>query len=87
MRRWLNPKGSYDSGFIIANVEAGWRKGSTDATLRVGDCNRTVTLEFSYDTPVQRRERLAKIDRMIEMLETMQAKMVELECTQDQAIV
>lgn len=66
-RAWLNPSRHPDNGFIIATVkDDGW---SVDAELVIGDCRKSVTLDFSFDTVAGKRQRISKARAMIRMLE------------------
>jgi hypothetical protein len=69
-RQWLN-KGK-GSAYVMteASVEQGWNDKYpddryVDASLELKDCNRQMSLEFGYDCDKEYKERLAKIDVVI----------------------
>lgn len=66
-RAWLNPDKTHTAS-IAWNAEDGY------GYLEIRDCNRTVTLEFPYRNQSKRKS-LAKLDRMIELMNELRKEM------------
>lgn len=65
-RAWLNPsKGlaSADYGYTKWNSEA------VDALFTIRDCTRTISLDFNYVNSKEHKEKIAKLDKLVELLE------------------
>ena len=62
-RRFLETtKSGIDSYFHLTIAE--WEYGHRAITLKLGDCNRIIELEFGYSSERQRRAKLAKVARL-----------------------
>jgi hypothetical protein len=72
-RKFLNK----DRG--IACIECDVSQGIewTDASVTISDCNRTVTLDFSYSNPKLRKRKLDKLSVLISELQKLEQKLLE----------
>ena len=79
-RVFLNPISTGQPSFIYAAADSseGGKKESGDYVLTIADCKRVVELDFSLTGPRMRRQSLAKIDLLAEVVnrfkETMHAE-------------
>ncbi len=72
-RRFLNRRGFYSSAFVLASVEdtsagEGSEQHTPEVELRIGDCNRSISLEFDLYGADDRRNSLEKIDHLVFVL-------------------
>lgn len=82
-RALLNSPGHHSTGAIVAEVEdtSGWTDTTEDGDQRtskwmiepdycfqLSDCDRSVKLTLDWDTPEERKNSLAKVDKMIDVL-------------------
>ena len=79
-RVFLNPISTGQPSFIfaVADSSEGGKKEYGDYVLTIADCKRMVELDFSLTCPRKRRQSLAKIDLLAEVVnrfkETMHAE-------------
>lgn len=69
-REWLNSEDSYDTGALQYFVEVfsykdGEPPSSVDASFSAQDCSRKISLDFSFFSEEQFKERLHKVDILI----------------------
>ncbi len=72
-RKWLNPKGSCDSGAIHYSVQSEYNY--VDSSLYIWDCSRKVGLAFGFSNERSAKIRLRKVNMIIEALEEMKEAM------------
>lgn len=61
IRKWLNPPNSRNGGWIIASCKQDRDDGYRDADLRIGDCNRTISISLDIFTPQDRKAAIRKL--------------------------
>lgn len=64
-RKWLNQKEG--TAFIEASIEDSYSKYK-DSTLNISDCNKKISLDFSFHTQKEKKEKLKKLDLLINEL-------------------
>jgi len=74
-RQWLNPVGHNDSGAISSKVE--FHQNGVSADVSIWDCSRKITLSFCYYGEVQARQRVKKIDALIQHLQLTKGALAE----------
>jgi len=80
-RQWLNPANHSDTGMISSAVsvdieeENGWV--CVDVDLTIWDCSRKISLDLSFYTLEEARQRAEKIDILLRELATIRCKMAE----------
>lgn len=74
-RAFLNPASTHLTSYIQAYVQRGDKWG--DNTVLIADCKRLVQLEFFLGTKRHRRNSLAKIDLLIDVLTQFRAALVK----------
>ena len=69
-RAFLNPITTGQPSFVFAVAESseGGKKTYGNYVLTVADCKRMIELEFSLTTPRMRKQSLAKIDLLAEVI-------------------
>ena len=75
-RQWLN----HNSGraYVIADIYT--LHQYVTALVEIGDCRHSVTLEFDFETTnkQKKKQRIQKLDRLIETLQNVRNKINEL---------
>jgi hypothetical protein len=74
-RRWLNPKGT---AFINYEIEPHHNGSGCWATMKIGDCSRSVNLEFGFDSKKEFDERVKKVDDMIKDLQDLRSGLIKI---------
>jgi len=69
-RVFLNPITTGRPSFVFAVAESseGGKKTHGDYVLTIADCNRMIELEFSLASPCVRKQSVAKIDLLAEIV-------------------
>ena len=69
-RAFLNPISTGQPSFVFAVAESseGGKKGDGNYVLTVADCKRMIELEFALTSPRMRKQSLAKIDLLAEIV-------------------
>lgn len=70
-RKWLNPKGHYDTGAIQWDVRCSGSIHTIESDLSIWDCGKKITLNFSAYKPQDLKERAKKINLLISELEAL----------------
>ena len=75
VRRWLNPKDHSDSGLVHMTVDVDGTPAYpyVDAGMDIWDCSRKITLDFSFSNEKEAKQRVEKIDILIQELENLKA--------------
>ena len=71
----MNPVSHADTGAIM--VEVSCNEYYTTTSLQIRDCSRKIELDFSARNKSELKERLKKVDTMIDTLTEMRSKMEE----------
>jgi hypothetical protein len=74
-RQWLNELGFHGHAFIVAVVCKADDYG-TDSELTIGDCSRTISLQFDGHSRAQMDNSVRKLDRLIDVLTRFRAALV-----------
>lgn len=78
-REWLEPsKKANSTGYIYFNIEVD-KRWYSDITLKIADCQRSISLDLSADSPKDRDRSVAKIKRLIGYLQEFSEKMESIE--------
>jgi hypothetical protein len=77
-RTFLNKDGGLAA--IEATVDQG-RSEYVEADVTISDCNRQVSLDFSFGSPRKKKARLAKLDKIILVMQAMRAELEKCEVT------
>jgi len=64
---WLNPLSSNDTGAVQAS--GSYDEYWIDLSVDIWDCSRKISLDFSILGPKSYKERLKKLDNLIQILE------------------
>jgi len=77
VRRWLNPKDHSDSGMlhVMVDVDDDPEYPYVGVDFTIWDCSRKVTLDFSFCTMKEAKQRAEKIDLLIQELTNLKAVM------------
>jgi hypothetical protein len=76
-RKWLNPGRLGGTAFIATELEP--RKGGWCwSEIKIADCNRVVSLDFGFDNDEEFKDRIAKLDLLINDMTEFKAKLVSL---------
>lgn len=68
-RKWLNPKGHWDTGAIQWEVRTSGTIHVIEGNLSIWDCGRKITLNFSAYNPQDLKQRARKLELLISELE------------------
>lgn len=69
MHKWVNEYTTHNmmpdgiKAYRVAHAQA------IDGDISISDCSRTICLDFNFEDETTMRKRIAKIDKMIEMLQ------------------
>lgn len=72
VRAFLNDVGEEDAGHIQGSLNCYNASGSYEATLTVGDCSRTVALNFDFKDKEEQTAAVRKMQRLIDAAQHMQ---------------
>jgi len=80
-RRFLNLDTHYTVASIMARVDAFDVMSNPDdnevsASVVIGDCRRTVTLEFNINSPIDMDNAVHKLDTMTEVIEQFKSHLI-----------
>lgn len=74
-RVWLNDRRDL-TAFVVANIELFQEERYVTGDLKIGDCNRMITLDFNSTTPKEREAALKKLYLLQHILQEFRAKLV-----------
>lgn len=82
VRKWLNRPGHHSTAFVYAAIFKGVRGSASWATLRIGDCTRTVDLDLDLakekrDNSIEKVRTLR--DALSDLLLALEAEVISLE--------
>jgi len=75
-RIWLNDRRDL-TAFVVANVEYFQDERYVTGDLKIGDCNRMISLDFNSTTPKEREAAIVKLDRLRDILDQFRTKIVQ----------
>ena len=80
-QQFLNSVSHADSGFYSGSIIREYWDNKTHycGTFTVADCSRRASLDFSFDTKREKRQRLAKVKKLIAGLEELRDAMEEVD--------
>ncbi len=70
IRAFLNPPSSYHTGSIECVTDSDDYNGKLhhDNEIIIRDCDRTIKLNFFFKTKAEKKARIKKLDKMVEVL-------------------
>jgi hypothetical protein len=84
-RALLNLPGHQSTACIVAEIDLETDRSYPDYTFKISDCDRSISLDFNFNSEAERENNLYKIDTLISVIREFRKGIVKMNKKREKA--